>query len=102
LRAVPLFEDRLFWAGGTDLENDAARVEFDAGGGFFLDHFEQVASSPEVVAFAVQIFAGRLAFLLYDFFCGWRIQRSLEIAETRIVSRFMRSGAEIRTLPVGG
>ncbi len=65
----------------------------------FLNQFEQVALSPDVVAFAVQILARRFAFLRRSFVCCCLIQPSLEIAKRRMVSRFIRCGAEMRTLP---
>ena len=63
---------------------------------------EQVALAPDVVAFAVQVFARGFTLLSCSFFCCCLIQPSLEMANTRMVSRLIRDGAEMRTRPVGG
>ena len=102
---IPACDDRLFCGvirAGSDAQEKTARPNLNARGSLVFDHLEQISLAPDVVAFAVEIFAGRLTVLLCIFACCCLIQPSLEMAKTRMVSSVMRSGAEIRTLPVGG
>jgi hypothetical protein len=54
------------------------------------------------MALAFAVAAWRFPLLRVDFLLLSLIQPSFEMAKTRIVSSFIRSGAEIRTLPMGG
>jgi hypothetical protein len=68
----------------------------------FPDVLEQITLAPDIVALAIQILAWRLAFLCPQLLLLLLDPTSLEMAYTRIVSRFMRDGAAMRTLPSGG
>src|SRR5579872_1033624 len=105
LRAIPLVENGLlllFSHFRARLKKDLVVLQLYLRRCIFVDDLEQIALSPDIMAFAVQILARRFTLLLTDVFRCCLIQPSLEIANTRMVSTFIRRGAEIRTLPAGG
>ena len=68
-----------------------------------FEHREQVALPPDVMAFTVQILAWGFACLFLEFLLLLFDPTQLgNVVKTRMVSRLIRDGAAIRTLPLGG
>lgn len=70
LAAIPFFGDVVFFrpvAPWAYVQKHLVVAEFDGGRGIGFDDFEQVAFSPDVVAFAVEVFTRRFAFLSLEF-----------------------------------
>src|SRR5947199_7748689 len=53
----------LLTACGATLKKQLAVLQLHFWRGALLDHLEQIALAPDIMAFSVQILAGRLAFL---------------------------------------
>ena len=105
LFAIPRINDFLPLHAGAraNLEDMRLVLELDlAARPLALGDPEQVALAPDVVAFPFQVFARRFALLLPTLRLLLLDPASFEMAKTRIVSRLMRYGAEMRTRPVGG
>jgi hypothetical protein len=84
------------------VQRKAMMPEFDTRGDVRFFDLEQVTLAPDIMAFPLDELTRRFAFLLLKFLLLAFYPSDFGNRETRIVSRFIRVGAAIRTEPLGG